>query len=69
MERFKPINIMNSLPQPPVPKQEYQQLKTELIICTSGGLFLGLYTEKHVPTYIINRLQYDLPQQFNFKLY
>jgi hypothetical protein len=60
---------MNILPQTTPPEQEYQQLKTELMIGNIGGLFLGLYHDNQLPTHIINRLQNDLPQQFNFELY
>jgi len=51
------------------PESEYQQLKTELMICTSGGLFLGLYQDSQIPSCVINRLQNDLPNQFNFELF
>jgi len=60
---------MNALVQVANPEQEYQQLKTELMICVSGGLFLGLYQDDKIPAYIISRLQNDLPQQFNFELH
>lgn len=60
---------MNALVQAANPEQEYQQLKTELMICVSGGLFLGLYQDDKIPAYIIARLQNELPQQFNFELY
>ena len=60
---------MNNLVPVTNPEQEYQQLKTELMICISGGLFLGLYEDNNIPANIIARLQNDLPQQFNFELH
>ena len=46
----------------------YQELKIELEICQIGGLFLALYEDENVPQFIMEHLQQDMPNHFQFPL-
>ena len=48
--------------------RQYQELKTELEICQIGGLFLALYEDENVPKFIMECLQQDMPNYFQFEL-
>ncbi len=46
----------------------YKKLRHELRLCKIGGLFLALYRQENTPQYIIQHLQKDLPENFEFPL-
>ncbi|MDM8569599.1 hypothetical protein QUF50_08845 [Thiotrichales bacterium HSG1] len=48
--------------------RQYQELKTELEICQIGGLFLALYEDEHVSKFVMECLQQDMPNYFQFEL-
>jgi len=46
----------------------YKEFKTELQICSIGGLFLALYCDEKLIEIVIRELKRDLPDYFIFQL-
>jgi len=51
-----------------VDSSEYKQLLIDLDLCNFGGLFIALSENVKISNYVVNRLQSDLPDRFQFIL-
>lgn len=47
---------------------EYRQLLVELDLCATGGLIIALYEDTKTVNYLVDKLQSDLPNRFQFFL-